>query len=71
MCYHKVICIYFQLGEWKAFLNNGFTFKVLPLTFPADNPLEWKKLFKPCAAQRLFLPVSVQTSVEIATRKNI
>ncbi|XP_072386802.1 glucoside xylosyltransferase 1-like [Diabrotica undecimpunctata] len=45
-----------KLGEWKAFMNNGFTFKVLPLTFPSDNPLEWKKLFKPCAAQRLFLP---------------
>lgn len=50
---------HFQLGEWKAFLNNGFTFKVLPLTFPSDNPLKWKKLFKPCAAQRLFLPVSI------------
>ncbi|XP_074030303.1 glucoside xylosyltransferase 1 [Leptinotarsa decemlineata] len=45
-----------KLGEWRAFMNNAFTFQVLPLTFPSDNPLEWKKLFKPCAAQRLFLP---------------
>ncbi|CAH2005499.1 unnamed protein product [Acanthoscelides obtectus] len=45
-----------KLGEWKIFLNGGFTYHVLPLTFPTDNPLEWKNLFKPCAAQRLFLP---------------
>ncbi|KAJ8945037.1 hypothetical protein NQ318_019032 [Aromia moschata] len=45
-----------KLSEWKSFMNDGFTFRVLPLTFPSDNPLEWKKLFKPCAAQRLFLP---------------
>nr|CAH7721528.1 unnamed protein product [Callosobruchus chinensis] len=45
-----------KLGEWKTFMNGGFTYHVLPLTFPTDNPLEWKNLFKPCAAQRLFLP---------------
>ena len=29
-----------------------------PITFPSDKAEEWKKLFKPCASQRLFLPVS-------------
>ena len=28
-----------------------------PITFPNDKAEEWKKLFKPCASQRLFLPV--------------
>ncbi|XP_066258133.1 glucoside xylosyltransferase 2 [Euwallacea similis] len=45
-----------KLGEWQSFLNNGFSFKVLPLKFPKKDGGEWKKLFKPCAAQRLFLP---------------
>lgn len=46
-----------KLSEWKSFTNNGFTYNVLPLTFPPKDAEEWKKLFKPCAAQRLFLPV--------------
>uniref|UniRef100_A0AAV2IUC8 Glucoside xylosyltransferase 1 n=1 Tax=Knipowitschia caucasica TaxID=637954 RepID=A0AAV2IUC8_KNICA len=25
--------------------------------FPSENAAEWKKLFKPCASQRLFLPL--------------
>lgn len=39
-------------------MHNTFTFKVLPLMFPMANAHEWKRLFKPCAAQRLFLPVN-------------
>lgn len=34
-----------------------FNFTIYPITFPKDNAKEWKKLFKPCASQRLFLPV--------------
>ncbi|XP_017772638.1 PREDICTED: glucoside xylosyltransferase 2 [Nicrophorus vespilloides] len=45
-----------KLSEWQEFTNNAFTFRVMPLTFPKDNAQEWRKLFKPCAAQRLFLP---------------
>lgn len=45
-----------KLGEWKAFTNNAFTYKVLLLNFPTKDGNEWKALFKPCAAQRLFLP---------------
>jgi UDP-xylose:glucoside alpha-1,3-xylosyltransferase len=47
-----------QLSEWKSFTNNGFTYKIMTLTFPINDAEEWKKLFKPCAAQRLFLPVN-------------
>lgn len=46
-----------KLEEWKAQTNNAFSYKVMPLTFPVNNSLEWRKLFKPCASQRLFLPV--------------
>ncbi|KAF2885656.1 hypothetical protein ILUMI_20507 [Ignelater luminosus] len=45
-----------KLNEWKLLSTNEFSFKVIPLTFPTDNPEEWQKLFKPCASQRLFLP---------------
>ncbi|CAG9759993.1 unnamed protein product [Ceutorhynchus assimilis] len=45
-----------KLEEWKSFTNNAFTYNVLPLNFPTKDGNEWKKLFKPCAAQRLFLP---------------
>nr|CAD7420206.1 unnamed protein product [Timema poppensis] len=39
-------------------MNYSFVFDVLPITFPLQgNPEEWRRLFKPCASQRLFLPV--------------
>lgn len=49
-----------KLTEWKQIVNNTFDFIVRPVTFPADinDANMWRKLFKPCAAQRLFLPVS-------------
>ncbi|XP_069677720.1 glucoside xylosyltransferase 1 isoform X2 [Periplaneta americana] len=46
-----------KLNEWKSAANNSFTYRVLPITFPLqENVDEWRKLFKPCASQRLFLP---------------
>uniref|UniRef100_A0A3Q2CAB8 Glucoside xylosyltransferase 1 n=1 Tax=Cyprinodon variegatus TaxID=28743 RepID=A0A3Q2CAB8_CYPVA len=35
----------------------SFTFTIYPILFPEENASEWKKLFKPCASQRLFLPL--------------
>ncbi|XP_055902747.1 glucoside xylosyltransferase 2 isoform X2 [Eupeodes corollae] len=35
---------------------NPFSFKVSSLRFPKSEEKDWKNLFKPCAAQRLFLP---------------
>lgn len=46
-----------KLQEWQTVTNNAFTYKMIPLTFPKSMEDEWKKLFKPCASQRLFLPV--------------
>jgi len=60
LCFDKNCIFIFQLNEWKTSTNNSFTYKVLPITFPLqENTDEWRKLFKPCASQRLFLPVSI------------
>ncbi|OXB76722.1 UNVERIFIED_CONTAM: hypothetical protein H355_000270 [Colinus virginianus] len=32
-------------------------YTLYPITFPSEGEKEWKKLFKPCASQRLFLPL--------------
>ncbi|TKC39505.1 hypothetical protein EI555_003395 [Monodon monoceros] len=43
------------LNSW-SFLQT-FNYSLYPITFPSENAAEWKKLFKPCASQRLFLPL--------------
>lgn len=48
-----------KLEDWSILTKTKFTFEILPLTFPKENEAEWRNLFKPCAAQRLFLPVSL------------
>ncbi|XP_031209204.1 glucoside xylosyltransferase 1 isoform X3 [Mastomys coucha] len=44
-----------RLDSW-SFLPR-FNYSLYPITFPSDSAVEWKKLFKPCASQRLFLPL--------------
>lgn len=43
---------------WPDNILNRMSLDLHPITFPPDKAEEWKKLFKPCASQRLFLPVS-------------
>ena len=45
-------------NERMPFYNGRAKLDLRPITFPTDKAEEWKKLFKPCASQRLFLPVS-------------
>ncbi|KAJ8361255.1 hypothetical protein SKAU_G00177800 [Synaphobranchus kaupii] len=45
------------LSKWPRLVSSRFQYSVYPITFSVGNAEEWKKLFKPCAAQRLFLPV--------------
>lgn len=52
-----LITFIIQLDDWREALQNSFRYELVPLTFPEPNQEEWKTLFKPCAAQRLFLPV--------------
>lgn len=63
---HKLIPAFSEkLSEWKLISNKTFDFLVRPITFPEGSDVAmWKKLFKPCAAQRLFLPVSITVSSE-------
>ncbi|XP_059518934.1 glucoside xylosyltransferase 2 isoform X2 [Myotis daubentonii] len=46
-----------QLQQWPDSYTEKFVHRIYPITFSVGNPQEWRKLFKPCAAQRLFLPV--------------
>lgn len=43
---------------WPEDVLNRMSLDLRPITFPPEKAEEWKKLFKPCASQRLFLPVS-------------
>ncbi|XP_076870198.1 glucoside xylosyltransferase 2 [Brachyhypopomus gauderio] len=45
------------LSQWPVPLSSKFQYTLYPITFSVGNADEWKRLFKPCAAQRLFLPV--------------
>ncbi|XP_063053568.1 glucoside xylosyltransferase 1-like isoform X2 [Engraulis encrasicolus] len=45
------------LNSWPAVYQAKFNYSMYPITFPHENAKEWKKLFKPCASQRLFLPL--------------
>ena len=42
---------------WPANVLSRMKLDLRPIKFPKDKAEEWKKLFKPCASQRLFLPV--------------
>ncbi|XP_029350637.1 glucoside xylosyltransferase 1-like isoform X3 [Echeneis naucrates] len=45
------------LESWPGFVRSRFNYTVYTISFPSENAAEWKKLFKPCASQRLFLPL--------------
>ena len=44
---------------WAENILKRMQLDLRPITFPVDKAEEWKMLFKPCATQRLFLPVSL------------
>ncbi|XP_056429920.1 glucoside xylosyltransferase 1 isoform X2 [Hyla sarda] len=43
------------LNSWG--FSKKFKYTLYPISFPSENAAEWRKLFKPCASQRLFLPL--------------
>lgn len=49
---HEILDV--KLTNLKDFRE--FSHEILELKFPDENREVWMKLFKPCAAQRLFLP---------------
>lgn len=48
-----------KLDDWRKITKKSFAYEIFSLTFPTQHENEWKTLFKPCAAQRLFLPVQI------------
>ncbi|XP_050435898.1 glucoside xylosyltransferase 1 [Adelges cooleyi] len=44
------------LREWKLLTNDSFSYEIHSITFPKEHSEEWRKLFQPCASERLFLP---------------
>jgi UDP-xylose:glucoside alpha-1,3-xylosyltransferase len=47
-----------MLAEWPESILERISFEIHPVKFPGpeEDEMEWRKLFKPCASQRLFLP---------------
>uniref|UniRef100_A0A1A8EIX4 Glucoside xylosyltransferase 1 n=2 Tax=Nothobranchius korthausae TaxID=1143690 RepID=A0A1A8EIX4_9TELE len=45
------------LESWPRFIRRKYNYSIYSISFPSENAAEWKKLFKPCASQRLFLPL--------------
>lgn len=45
------------LESWPGHVRSRFNYTLYPITFPQEHAAEWRKLFKPCASQRLFLPL--------------
>lgn len=46
------------VNHWPKTVTDRLELDIQPIMFPPDHAEEWRKLFKPCASQRLFLPVS-------------
>ena len=44
------------LEAWPENLQTKFKLHIHDITYPKQNAAEWRKLFKTCATQRLFLP---------------
>lgn len=47
------------LTKWRAILNDQFDFELQRINFPEAHEDDWMNLFSKCAAQRLFIPVSI------------
>lgn len=60
-----------QLRQWPDSYAKKFEHRIYPITFSVGNPQEWKKLFKPCAAQRLFLPVGTPVFSKMLLRREL
>ncbi|RNA32404.1 glucoside xylosyltransferase 1-like isoform X2 [Brachionus plicatilis] len=45
-----------QFNEWPKFVQDKFNYSIFEPKFPQNNREEWRKLFKLCASQRIFLP---------------
>ncbi|EEB11543.1 conserved hypothetical protein [Pediculus humanus corporis] len=57
-----------ELNIWKKDFKKNFDYKILEVKFPSGEfESSWRKLFKPCSSQRLFLPVNVDSVLYLDT----
>uniref|UniRef100_H2ZK09 UDP-D-xylose:beta-D-glucoside alpha-1,3-D-xylosyltransferase n=1 Tax=Ciona savignyi TaxID=51511 RepID=H2ZK09_CIOSA len=50
-----------RIKKWPSYFRRQFTYTIYNITYPEDGQQEnWRRLFKPCASQRLFLPSILQ-----------
>lgn len=59
------------LTKWKMLIARPFTFELHKINFPEANRKDWMNLFSKCAAQRLFIPVSVGNKIKLNSSENI
>jgi hypothetical protein len=63
---HPTFVFCAKLEAWPADIRDRLVFTILPIQYPSDQEeKKWRQLFKPCASQRLFIPVSF-TSIMFA-----
>lgn len=53
------------LTKWRTLTNNQLTYELQRINFPEAHEDDWMNLFSKCAAQRLFIPVSMIVFVSI------
>lgn len=47
-----------EIKKWPQFISGNIRLDIRPIQFPSGQDFnQWKTLFKPCASQRLFLPL--------------
>lgn len=54
-----------RINAWPIHFRKNLLYTLYPITYPDDgNQKNWKKLFKPCASQRLFLPLVLSEAID-------
>ena len=51
--------IYLKLSTWERIVDGSASYTVHAIELPGENNEKWRTLWRPCASQRLFLPVWV------------
>ncbi|XP_039271486.2 glucoside xylosyltransferase 1-like isoform X1 [Styela clava] len=53
------------IESWPERYRSNLQYQLYPISYPEDgNAKNWKKLFKPCASQRLFLPMVLSKDID-------
>jgi len=58
-----------QLSSWPEAAASQMTFTLYPIQFPDHSAKTWRELFKLCASQRIFIPVSGTMNVSVSFQR--